>query len=108
MREAKFDITLHWPSSRPSEPLTHQNPSTRVDFQANEIKSKKDAAITHTQSKLIESIKKQKELDHKLPPGSSIVTSLTGDSAQILHHAREKEREKLREKVVQKFYKEAT
>lgn len=77
---------------------------SREDFLVGDIHARKEAALNSTRDKLIESMLHQKLADSALPPGSSIVTKLTGDSAQILHQAREKERQMMRSKVVLAFH----
>lgn len=67
--------------------------------------AKKEAALNSQRDKLIESMLSQKSEDNRLPAGgTSIVTKLTGDSSQLLHQAREKQRELLRERVIEDFH----
>jgi hypothetical protein len=44
-------------------------------------------------------ISEKAQQDH-VPAGTSIVNKLTGDSAQLLHFEKERQRERLREQVV--------
>ena len=49
-------------------------------------------------------MKTEKAQQDHVPAGVSIVNKLTGDSAHLLHQEKERQRERLREKVVQSFH----
>lgn len=54
---------------------------SREDFLVGDIHARKEAAMNSTRDKLIENVVLQKQADSFIPPGSSIVTKLTGDAA---------------------------
>ena len=98
LKENKYDLKLFLPSKG-------MNESRRGNDGKAVAEERRETAKVEQRDRLIEKTTKDKKAVEGLSAGTSIAVTMTGDHHLMLHAAKERERERLRQQVVQTFHR---